>query len=80
MKVGLIIEYADNGVILYNKDNKMVVPYGELKKTIGVTTDAKRDKSECHEKLGKMLMDELESIDEPCGGYVLDIKVKLIKQ
>jgi len=80
MKIGICIECADNGVILYDKDNKVVVPYGEPKRTIGVNGQSSRDKSACHEKLGKMLMDELESIDSPCGGYILDIKVKLIKQ
>ena len=80
MKIGCVIEYADNGVILYNRDNKVVVPYGETKRGIGVLGESSIDKSKLHERLGRMLMEDLETIDEPCGGYILDIKVKLIKQ
>lgn len=80
MKIGLCIEYADNGLVLYDKDNKLVVPYGEIGSQIGYIKNDGTNKDEAHRRIGKMLMDELESIDEPCGGYVLDIKVKLIKQ
>jgi hypothetical protein len=80
MKTGMVIEYADNGMILYNKDNKVVVLYGDTKKGIGVHGESSTDKSKVHERLGSMLLDELETIGEPCGGYILDIKVKLIKQ
>lgn len=80
MKIGCVIEYADNGVILYNKDNKVVVPYGETKRGVGVHGESSTDKSKCHERLGRMLLEDLETIGEPCGGYILDIKVKLIKQ